>query len=337
VFVKATHDFFDALEGDDADYEYEDILDDFVQVALGDNLPEHYKGAEEVVDVRRGKESEGNGQDEKVPSSVGEMDDIDAKILQIMTEGGLGEDEDEDEDDQEEEMRRRRKLDEHFATLYAEFEDENLGELEAEDLEGGREFADYEGVLDAEIAQKKEDRKIQKPIEKKTAEMLKQKIKEAYIRLQEEEHKDIKEIEDEIRKMFKPKVKAKWDCETILTTLSSVSNHPSLITEPRRKAKQIKLSKGGLALEGLPDKKSAGIPEDEHEYEESEPVNFGVRRKKKETKAEKRARKAAAKARKSESRARKKETRKLFKDERKVAVRNTVANQIANPSGIKLS
>ena len=70
--------------------------------------------------------------------------------------------------------------------------------------------------------------------------------------------------------------------------------------------------------------------------DEYEPVNLGVRRSKKESKAERKARKDAAKARKKEARLRKKGTKNLFKKEREIVNRNRINNQVANPVGIRL-
>jgi len=259
----------------------------------------------------------------------------------MMMEGGLefraGEEYDEEEDE-EAEARRKRRLDDHFATLYAEFDDEKLGELEEEDLEGGADaLKDYEFVLDQQIQDMATAKKVQKDMEVSTKTMLKSKIQETCEDLQDEE-KEMKDVEEKIAAMSKKKEKEKWDCESILSTYSNVSNHPSLISEPRRnKVKQIKLTRSGIPLEGLPDRPEKDDEDDELEtVGEDEIVNFGVRRNKVESKAEKKARKAAMKARRRETRQRKKGTRGLFKSEKKIVTRNTINNQIANPSGIKL-
>jgi len=333
--AEATHDFFDALEGDEAEGEYEELLDDFIQVAMGDQVPEHYEDKNDAETSQRGDEK---AQDHKKEDYDG-MDDIDAKIMAMMAAGELGQFQDEDEDDDEAERQRRRRLDEHFATLYAEFEDDNLGELEEEELEGGVEFEDYEGVLDEQLSNQAEARKMVKATGEDDRKVLKKKIQETVVRLQAEEAKDIKTIEREINAMYKKKPKEKWDCESILSTYSSASNHPSLIVEPRRGKKQIKLTRNGLALEGLPErprKHALDSEIEEEQYDTLDQANLGERRPKKETKEERKARKAAAKARKREARSRKKGTRTLFKAEKNVMDRNTVSNAIANPAGIKL-
>jgi len=277
-------------------------------------------------------------------------------MMQMLYEGGVdalmsGPAGEYDEyDDEEAEMRRRRKLDEHFATLYAEFDDENLGELHQEDLEGGVEFKDYEDMLDSTLsANQRRDKRM---LDLQTKEVLKKKILEECKRLQEEEARPIEELEREIRAMTQPKKTEKWDCESILSTYSNHSNHPSLIKEPKRRAKQIKLNKHGIAVEGLPERKhhddhleqvdedqegeGEGY-EDDDEEGDYEPKNLGERRPRKETKAERKARKAAAKELRRQARARKRGTKALFKTEKTIAARNKVNNQVANPAGMKLS
>jgi len=101
-------------------------------------------------------------------------------------------------------------------------------------LDEGLEYKDIEHHLEQEISQRAENLKVQQDMDKNTKEILKEKICETVERLQEEAAKDVKEIEKEIMDSYKPKPKEKWDCESILSTYSSASNHPSMIREPRR-------------------------------------------------------------------------------------------------------
>jgi len=95
--VRATHDFYDALEGDNAQYEYEDLLDDFIQVACGNSVPEHYKAAEEDSKKGGGGDIE-VGTDEKCPSAE-DLSDVDKKIAAMMAAGMTEDDLDFDEDE----------------------------------------------------------------------------------------------------------------------------------------------------------------------------------------------------------------------------------------------
>ena len=125
--------------------------------------------------------------------------------------------------------------------------------------------------------------------------------------------------------------KEKWDCETVISTLSNLDNRPSVIGDgPSHKPAVL----GSGPLEpvhlcpktGMPlgvlgpvyDEDEDGSGEDgegESEAEDDEPKNLGVKRNQKETKEEKRARKAAVKAERRARRQAKKETKTIFREE----------------------
>mmetsp|Transcript_919 Transcript_919/g.3830 ORF Transcript_919/g.3830 Transcript_919/m.3830 type:complete len:389 (-) Transcript_919:1650-2816(-) len=124
---------------------------------------------------------------------------------------------------------------------------------------------------------------------------------------------------------LKPKEVEEWDCESVLSTLSTTDNLPTMISHPRRKPRkerrtrsanaeageaeelpsQIVLSqKTGMPLGVLP-----GLEKSEREKQ----ANLGAPRDREESKEDKRSRKAAIKAERKAARARKKAMRTAMK------------------------
>ena len=104
------------------------------------------------------------------------------------------------------------------------------------------------------------------------------------------------------------------DCATIVSTYSTLDNHPSMIFN-KKKSKPSKYEKRKLAML---EKKNNPIPEEEEEEEEvqfTDVAQVSKTRKRGETKEEKRARKQAVKAAKAARRAEKKQSKNTFKKE----------------------
>ncbi len=314
--VMATHDFLTALDSDNDLEEYEEIADDFIFAAQDDN--------EEEVE-------EQEGGDAKVPA--GETEEGENTEWLEEEEGEREDGVYEDEFDPEVIARKKKLLDEHFAALMGQYDDEGMGELEEEELEGGLNFEQFEGMLDREMADKERKKKIFKGDLEQNKEMLKKFILAGNARMLAEE-KPMEVIDKELMAMCRdPRPKPKWDVESVISTLSNQSNHPSLILEPRRNQKPQKQRRRRGEGEGEGDEDE---DEDLEEIDEEDVVNLGEKRTKKESKAEKQARKAAAKARAKEARLRKKGTRGQFRQMKKEHVQNVVSNRTANPAGLKL-
>ncbi|KAL7413669.1 Low temperature viability protein-domain-containing protein [Mrakia frigida] len=124
-----------------------------------------------------------------------------------------------------------------------------------------------------------------------------------------------------------------WDCESILSTYSTLENHPRLIDERIRVPKILLDPKTGFPIVGEQPRRARGkkgrrgeiLPAfDEEEEEEEEldedgepiPKQGTLIRPKDETPAEKKARKAAVKEERQSRRAQKKSTKDLFTKER---------------------
>lgn len=140
------------------------------------------------------------------------------------------------------------------------------------------------------------------------------------------------------------KERDRWDCETILTTYSNIYNHPSIIGEGGKQARQIRLHPvTGMPMSYLEEKRlerqqrllnrtrnfdangdemSESDDENDSNNGMSEKLNKGTARSKGETKEEKKARKEAVKAEKKTRREEKKNVKALFKEERKKQKKN---------------
>ncbi|GAB6020533.1 hypothetical protein CHUAL_003216 [Chamberlinius hualienensis] len=122
---------------------------------------------------------------------------------------------------------------------------------------------------------------------------------------------------------------AQWDCESILSTYSTIYNHPKLIDEPRRK---LRLTKKNARV--LDDGKSDVKENNDDKSGVKEKRDF--RRSLNETPEEKKERKKAVKEHRRERREEKKATTKLYKEEDK-RQKIIMANARQNIQGIKLA
>ncbi|XP_067033172.1 protein LTV1 homolog [Acropora muricata] len=115
---------------------------------------------------------------------------------------------------------------------------------------------------------------------------------------------------------IKEKTKEKWDCESILSTYSNLYNHPTLIKDPP-KPKQIKLSKFGIPLGVFSNVGPSKKDEDdlEAESEQMDTVQNAARHKN-ETKEERKMRKQEVKIDRKVRRMEKKANKVAFKSEK---------------------
>lgn len=145
---------------------------------------------------------------------------------------------------------------------------------------------------------------------------------------------------------FSERVRNPWDCESILSTYSTLDNNPVTIEAGGRRKKKKKNVTADADCESLPSvqpihlSNKTGLPlgvlpsrSDNSNYNNGEDtilsVNKGEARKKKETAEEKRARKFAVKQERVLSRIQKKATRDVFQEEfqKRVAVSDDIAGK----------
>ncbi|KAG6616504.1 uncharacterized protein IUM83_13015 [Phytophthora cinnamomi] len=269
----------------------------------------------------------------------------------------------------------QRVLDELFEkTLAEEYDDDQLGELEEDDPETrGKETLDGEllaAVVEdyAFVQQELADAegKLGNPL--RAGNRLKQVLEEceaerhAYEYDENAETEDEEEPEDsvaraereekELQELFERnqylqrEEREQWDCETIVSTYSTLDNHPTVLREegPTRRKKKKQPVIASIA-EGVDIRKQkvtlsrkTGMPLGVFETEapvKSKPAKHkeqqpeASRRQKGETKEQKRTRKAAVKMEKMARRAEKKETKLAFKEEEARQSTQTVAGRVS--------
>lgn len=194
--------------------------------------------------------------------------------------------------------------------LHDEYADDEIGGMDEQEIEGHLDLNDCEGILDEYLEGKQEEREelvsLLEPQrglrddDKRVIEETKAIIARHYSEIPEEsedESTDAESEEDESR--F-------WDCETVLSTLSNVSNRPGKINKIK-------------VLGDKPPKQLKAVNEEEEASEdEGEVVEIPEAitvRPKGETKDEKKARKASVKEMRRVCRQMKKESKDTYKKE----------------------
>jgi hypothetical protein len=263
------YDFLAALAGD-SDAEFEEIQDDFVLCAMqGDLLPDPAEAA-------------------PGPGSFGPFGDLDQYP-------------DEDEEDNRPKTYQQLALENDFARLMREYDDEEIGELDRDDEQVQGKISDimaYTKTFDAHI---EEEKKLRGHFAPPITQEEKDGTKNRLSILETLPEPTEKEIEDDIASLFPAKPEEKWDCESVISTYSNLENHPHMIKEPRRSSgREIKLNAQGMPVGVIPERRRGrqaklkeqeaqeqdviAEEEDESEQEHEEPVNLGKKRNKGETK-----------------------------------------------------
>ncbi|KAM0789085.1 hypothetical protein ACM66B_003145 [Microbotryomycetes sp. NB124-2] len=143
------------------------------------------------------------------------------------------------------------------------------------------------------------------------------------------------------------KPKERWDCETVLSTYSNVSNHPRMLRmrDLGPRPAQIKIDRSGFPVvdgeQQQQEQQQRGTNEDEIDDDESEgelvPVKEPVKRPKGETAEERKARKDAVKQERASRRAQKKSTKdefnSEFKRQKKIAGKAVAGGAAADVKG----
>jgi len=204
-----------------------------------------------------------------------------------------------------------RNLDERFAKFLENYDDDECGELEEEDVMVGDEVEGNDD-LHAAMDEFMEDHRYLIPLNEAKAQV---QVDTASIN-QIEVDNAIPNAEPEEWNYLQEKKQAEWDCETVVSTYSNLENHPQLLDDD---IQRIKISKKtGIALGVLPGPRSRGalkaVSEDEAESDE-EAVNLGAARIKNETKEEKKQRKKMLQEEKRQRRSEKKSLKQEFKTE----------------------
>ena len=228
-----------------------------------------------------------------------------------------------------------RLVDDKFEEFMAEYDDENLGGLECDEIEGSKTESSETMKQVIEQFQKTKEEERQRPPEPE--EVPSNYLIDSFNMQHDKSDLDTLEIDDPDKK------KEKWDCESILTTYSTLYNRPKLIKEDRiRVCSKTGIPKDILGKSGLTEsalkklnrqnadadvavRRMVGSESDE-DYESEDcddaqtiasrisAISF---RNKHETPEEKKARKIAVKELKKERRVEKKANTTAFKLEKR--------------------
>lgn len=234
-------------------------------------------------------------------------------------------------------------LDDRFEKIFEEYDDMEIGALDQDEIEGRQQEESL--VLQQAIEAFEKASKVRTMNEMETAT---REHHQEYI----EEEEDEEEEKEERMKMYIDEKKEQWDCESILSTYSTLYNHPTTIKEPfkQKKKKQqnqttnsdengpIKLSqKSGMPLNVFP---SHGPTKKQLEREELEDNRLAIEtmsrvKGEKESAEERKERKQAVKLARKERRLEKKANQQVFKDEEK-RQNKVMHNLKQNLQGVKI-
>ncbi|KAL2724217.1 caldesmon [Vespula squamosa] len=130
-------------------------------------------------------------------------------------------------------MRRNEQLtllDEKFEKMYTVYDDNEIGALDWDEIEGH--VAPDSSIV---LQYAKEFEKLQKEDTENIAELMRERMK-----IIEQEYSSSDE-DDLIKLVVDAREKEKWDCESILSTYSNIYNHPKLIVEQKKTPSKIKI------------------------------------------------------------------------------------------------
>ncbi|XP_032778401.2 protein LTV1 homolog [Daphnia magna] len=233
-------------------------------------------------------------------------------------------------------------LDDRFEQMMAQYDDEEMGALDCEEIEGHITLQDEEVLKLAEAYEygKTEGIRLGREIGKVAREEVEGAVERYLEKYQSDEDEDSSSSEGEQER--------KWDCESILSTYSNIYNHPKLISEPQN-SKVIKVCpKTGVPLNVL------GKPGLTKKFLDQFDQETGVSKKtcaetqsiistlsaisirpKDETPEQRTERKRLVKEYRQERRKEKKANALAFKEEKKLQEKQNINNR-KNVSGIRL-
>nr|SVE73647.1 EOG090X08PQ [Daphnia atkinsoni] len=233
-------------------------------------------------------------------------------------------------------------LDDRFEQMMAQYDDEEMGALDCEEIEGHITLQDKEVLKLAEAYEyeKTEGIRLGREIGKVARDEVEGAVERYLDKYESDDDRDSSSSEGEQER--------KWDCESILSTYSNIYNHPKLISEPQN-SKLIKVCpKTGVPLNVL------GKPGLTKKFLDQLNEETGVSKKycaetqsiistlstisirpKDETPEQRTERKRLVKEYRQERRKEKKANALAFKEEKKLQEKQNINNR-KNVSGIKL-
>lgn len=219
-------------------------------------------------------------------------------------------------------------LDDRFEKLYEQYDTDQIGGLDAEEIKG-RVKPEPSANDFATILQEFELQHT-----KHTASEVLQKLRNMEALQKDDDSEDEEKL---VKLVYEEKSKEQWDCESILSTYSSLYNHPKKIVEEPKSKNKIQLSnKTGLPLGVLPECGPTNKQIESMDYEGLTRLRTAPTfRQENETSEERKSRKKAIKEERKERRMEKKANTAAFKDEVKKQKKNLNDLQ-QNIQGIKI-
>nr|CAG4641818.1 EOG090X08PQ [Eurycercus lamellatus] len=235
-------------------------------------------------------------------------------------------------------------LDDRFEQLMAQYDDEEMGALDCEEIEGHIEPQDSRVLKLAEAFEyeKSLGLKLGQEIGKSARSEVEEAV-EKYLEKCEsnEEDESTSSDEDGIPER-------KWDCESILSTYSNIYNHPKLISEPSNGKIKVcsktgiplnVLGKPGLTKKFLDQLNQEDPSRDKVDHDETRSIISTLStisiRPKDETPEQRKERKQLVKEYRRERRMEKKANAVAFKEEKKLQEKQNLNNRV-NVHGLKL-
>ncbi|RNA16204.1 LTV1 -like protein [Brachionus plicatilis] len=205
-------------------------------------------------------------------------------------------------------------LDEHFEKFFAQYDEDQIGALDTEDIDGYRINDDVIEMALQEFSKYVEKNKYQTEKVSRKSELgavAEENSDGESVDEQDENNNDF----DMVHFCHKKDKQDRFDCESIISTYSNLYNHPSMISERREK---IALSKKtGLPLGVLGEKAKTQKELDKIDHRITRILPEVPKRHRDESKEEKKARKQAIKEHRRERRIEKKVNKLAFKEEKK--------------------
>jgi len=230
-------------------------------------------------------------------------------------------------------------LDDKFEKFFDDYDDENVGGCELDELQGPK--SENSDIMKLMLAEHEKQRELER---QPHDEALRKEVMIDEVEISSDNEKELIETEERNYDNF--------DCESILTTYSTLYNHPKLISEPSIKPIRVSgktgipkdvLGKGltSAALKQL-DMENERFEQKTRRNDEVETMTLASRvselsfRNKHESNEEKKARKQAVKEFRKERREEKKANRDAFKEETKMQSRNAMNLKKNHNQAIKL-
>nr|CAG4637137.1 EOG090X08PQ [Ceriodaphnia reticulata]SVE73027.1 EOG090X08PQ [Ceriodaphnia reticulata] len=231
-------------------------------------------------------------------------------------------------------------LDDRFEQLMAQYDDDEMGALDCEEIEGHISLQDTEVLKLADAFEKDKTEGLR--LNQKIGKVARGEVEDAVERYLDKYDSE----EDDSSSSEEGEPERKWDCESILSTYSNIYNHPQLISEPR--SSKIKVCpRTGVPLNvlgkpGLTKKFLDQLNQETGEKEgcvETQSIISTLStisiRPKDETPEQRKDRKQLVKEYRRERRKEKKANALAFKEEKKVQEKQNMNNRV-NVHGLKL-